>query len=366
MKFVLISPKNRTIYNFRGDLIREIQSKGYDVIATGPNNDGIEYIENLGVRFEIIPLDKTGINIISDIKYTLKLWKLLKKEKPDATLGYTIKPVIYGSVAAKLAGVKNVNSMITGVGYVFTAQTFKAKIIRFFASILYKLGLSSSTNVIFQNAVDMKEFIERKLLSENKCKLVNGSGVNMNRFQPTQLPETITFFMLSRVLYSKGIREYLEAAKTVKNKYPNVKFMLLGAIENKQDSMKMEELKSFIDQGVIEYFGETNDVSQYYAMSSIYVLPSYREGTPRTVLEAMAMARPIITTDAPGCRETVNDGENGFLVPIKDSKLLADNMEWFIENSEKISEMGKASLELCKKKFDVNKVNLDMIRYMNL
>ena len=158
MKFILISPKNRTVYNFRGDLIKELKSKGYEVIVTGPNNDGIDKIEELGVRFEKIQLDKTGINVVADLKYTIKLWKLFKNEKPDVTLGYTIKPVIYGSIAARLAGVKKINSMITGVGYVFTAQTFKAKIIRFFASILYKLGLSSSTNVIFQNRDDRMSF----------------------------------------------------------------------------------------------------------------------------------------------------------------------------------------------------------------
>lgn len=366
MKFILISPKNRTVYNFRGDLIKEIQSKGYEVIVTGPNRDGIEKIKELGVRFEEIPLNKTGINIIADIKYTINLWKLLKKEKPDATLGYTIKPVIYGSIAAKLAGVKTINSMITGVGYVFTAQTFKAKTIRFFASILYKLGFLSASNVIFQNKDDMEEFLKLKLLKEDKCRLVNGSGVSMERFKPTQYPETITFFMLSRVLYSKGVREYLEAAKNVKAKYPHIKFMLLGAVENIQDSMSMDDLKNYIDLGVIEYLGETNDVSKYYSQSSVYVLPSYREGVPRTVLEAMAMARPIITTDAPGCRETVVDGINGFLVAVKDPQQIEGRMTWFIQNPQKIPEMGKASLVLCKERFDVNKVNQDMIRYMNI
>ena len=366
MKFILISPKNRTVYNFRGDLIKELKSKGYEVIVTGPNNDGIDKIEELGVRFEKIQLDKTGINVVADLKYAHKLWKLFKNEKPDVTLGYTIKPVIYGSIAARLAGVKNINSMITGVGYVFTAQTFKAKIIRFFASILYKLGLSSSTSVIFQNSDDMKEFIDRGLIKEKKCRLVSGSGVNMKRFKPTLYPDKITFFMLSRVLYSKGIREYLEAAKNVKSKYSHVNFILLGAVENMQDSMSMEELKPYIDQGVIEYFGETNDVSKYYAKASVYVLPSYREGTPRTVLEAMAMARPIITTDAPGCRETVIDGKNGFLVATKNVKEIEEKMVWFIENPEKICEMGKASLDLCKEKFDVNIVNKDMLKYMNI
>lgn len=366
MKFILISPKNRTIYNFRGDLVREIQSKGYEVVVTGPDREGLEKIEDLGVRFEEIPLEKTGMNIFSDIKYMLKLRKLFKEEKPDVTLGYTIKPVIYGSIAAKLAGVKNINSMITGVGYVFTAETFKAKAIRFIVSILYRISFACSDTVIFQNPDDRKEFLDRGLLKKEKTGLVNGSGVNMERYKATDFPEELTFFMLSRVLHSKGIREYLEAAKIVKEKHPETKFMLLGAVENMQDSMSEEDLKPYIDERIIEHFGETDDVRDYYGDSTVFVLPSYREGTPRTVLEAMAMGRPIITTDAPGCRETVIDGKNGFLVPVGDVEALSEKMIWFINNTDKIEKMGSESKAYCKKKFDVDKVNKSMLEHMKI
>lgn len=366
MKFILISPKNRTIYNFRGDLIKEITSKGYEVIVTGPNNEGVENVKELGVRFELIPLNKTGLNIFADIKYLLSLIKLFRQEKPDVTLGYTIKPVIYGSIAAKLVGIKNINSMVTGVGYVFTAKTVKAKIIKLFASILYRIGFSCSDKVIFQNSDDMNEFVRYRLVKKQKCNLVNGSGVNMNKFLPVKFPERLTFFMLSRVMHSKGIREYLEAAKKIKSKYPDVRFMLLGAIENLQDSMKMEELLPYINTGIIEYFDETNNVASFYKQCSVYVLPSYREGTPRTVLEAMAMGRPIITTDAPGCRETVIDGQNGFLVPVKNFNVLAEKMEWFIKNKNQLTDMGQASYEFCLEKFDVRKVNEKMLEFMNI
>ena len=168
------------------------------------------------------------------------------------------------------------------------------------------------------------------------------------------------------IMNSKGIREYLEAAKIVKGKYPDTQFMLLGACEGIQDSIGPEELKKYIDSGIIEHFGETENVPPYYGKCSVYVLPSYREGTPRTILEAMATARPIITTDAPGCRETVKDGENGFLVPVKDAKALSEKMIWFVEHPEKIEEMGKKSLEYCMEKFEDGKVNSDMIKYCNL
>lgn len=363
---MLISPKNRTVYNFRGDLIKEIKSKGFEVVVTGPNTDGIDKIEELGVRFEQIPLNKSGLNVFADAKYLINLYKLFKKEKPDVTLGYTIKPVIFGSIAAKMAGIKNINSMVTGVGYVFTATTAKAKFIKFFASLLYRIGFACSTTVIFQNKDDINEFLELGLINIKKCRLVNGSGVNMEKFSPVDYPKKLTFFMLSRVMYSKGIREYLEAARIIKNDYKQVRFILLGAIENMQDSMSIEETQPYIEDGIIEHFGETNDVANFYKKCSVYVLPSYREGTPRTVLEAMAMGRPIITTDVPGCRETVINGYNGFLVPVKNSYALAEKMEWFINNQDQIKEMGNASYKYCIEKFEVNKVNRKMLEYMKI
>ncbi|NLD49209.1 MAG: glycosyltransferase family 4 protein [Clostridiaceae bacterium] len=366
MKFILISPKNRTVYNFRGDLIKEIISEGYEVIVTGPNKDEIDKINDLGVRFELIPLDKNGLSIKEDFRYLLSLIKLFKEEKPDITLGYTIKPVIYGSLAAKIAGVKNINSMVTGVGYVFTAQTKKAKIIRFIVSILYKIGFKCANTVIFQNPDDLNEFVDRKLVHREKCWLVNGSGVNMDKFALAPLPEKLTFFMLSRVMYSKGIREYLNAAQEIKKRYPEVRFMLLGAVEDIQDSMQMNDLRTYIDNGIIDYYGETDGVASYYRQCSVYVLPSYREGTPRTVLEAMAMGRPIITTDAPGCRETVVDGVTGFIVPVQDSVTLVEKLEWFITNQEEIGKMGQASYQLCQDKFNVQKVNADMLKYLKI
>lgn len=366
MKFILVSPKNRTAYNFRGDLIKLIISKGYEVIVTGPNRDNVEKIEALGARFVEIQMDKNGVDPVKDIRYEKALYKLFCEEKPDAVLGYTSKPVIYGSIAAKRAGVKKITAMITGLGYAFTSQTKKAKIIRMIMSVLYKRAMSSTDTVIFQNPDDMEQFTSLGLVKKEKCKLVAGSGVNTKRFHPLSYPEKTTFFMLSRIMNSKGIREYLEAAKIVKEKYPDTHFMLLGACEGIQDSIGPEEFKKYTDSGIIEHFGETENVPPYYGKCSVYVLPSYREGTPRTILEAMATARPIITTDAPGCRETVKDGENGFLVPVKDAKALSDKMLWFVEHPEKIEEMGKKSLEYCLEKFEVGKVNSDMIKYCNI
>lgn len=366
MKFILISPKNRTVYNFRGELIKEIINKGYEVVVTGPNQIDVDKIEELGAKFVEIPMNKNGVNPVSDLKYLKSLISLFKKEKPDVTLGYTVKPVIYGSIAAKIAKVKKRVAMITGAGYTFTAKTPKARAIKLVVSLLYKIGLSCADIVIFQNPDDRDQFVGEHLLKSEKCRIVSGSGVNTEKFALAAYPKQLTFFMLSRVMYSKGIREYLEAAAKIKAKYPQVRFMLLGAVEGIQDSLQQAELDAYTKNGIVEHFGETDTVADYYQQCSVYVLPSYREGTPRTVLEAMAMGRAIITTDASYCRETVRDNENGFLVPVKDSNALAEKMEYFIENPDEVMRMGAKSRAYCIERFDVNKVNSDMLGYLNI
>lgn len=364
MKYIVVSPKNRTVYNFRGDLIRQIIAAGNEVIVTGPNRIDVDKVEALGARFVELPVNKNGLNPLADLKYLMKLCSLFRQERPDVVFGYTSKPVIYGSIAAKLAKVPHIVPMVTGAGYAFTAQTAKAKLVRLVMSVLYKTAFACADLVIFQNSDDREQFVGEKLVRADKCRIVNGSGVNMDRFSPAPYPERTTFFMLSRVMYSKGIREYLEACRIVKEKYPQARCMLLGACEGIQDSLSEADLKPYIDDGIIEHFGETDRVADYYSQCSVYILPSYREGTPRTVLEAMAMGRAIITTDAPGCRETVVDGETGYLVPVRDAEAVARKMMEFIENPRRIPEMGRKSLAYCREKYDVNKINEDMCRYL--
>ena len=367
MKFVLISPKNRTAYNFRGDLIKDIIAKGNEVIVTGPNDVDVDKIEALGAKFVKIPMEKTGVNPITDLKYISAMRKLFKKEKPDITFGYTIKPVIYGAIAAKQAKIRHRYSMIAGAGYVFVAKTTKAKIIRFIVKLLYKIGFSCAHKVVFMNPDDMDDFTSLKLLKKEKCCMVNGSGVNMDRFEKCSLPEKPIFFMLSRALRSKGVTEYLKAAEIVKAKHPDVRFMYLGEIdESMQDSLKKDEVNYYIDKGIIDYYPEHPDVRIYYRQCSVFVLPSYREGIPRTVQEAMAMGRPIIVTDAPGCRETVIDGKTGFMVEPKNPEALAETMCKFIENPTLIQSMGNASYEYCKEKFDVRKINEVLMGHLGI
>ena len=365
-KFILISPKNRTVYNFRGDLVKDIIKAGYEVVVTGPNWIDVDRIEALGARFVGIPMEKNGVNPLHDLKYTWRLYKLMKKEKPDATLGYTIKPVIYGAIAAKLAGVKNITSMVTGAGYLFTAKTTKAKVVKMLGLMLYRMGIACADRLIFQNQDDQKEFVANGLLKLEKSCIVNGSGVNMEHFAKQPLPKKITFFMLSRALYSKGVKEYLDACRIVHKKHPEVRLMFLGAVEKMSDALAWEMVQSYIDDGSIEYFPETNDVRVFTGQCSMFVLPSYREGTPRTVLEAMAIGRGIITTDAPGCRETVKEGVNGYLVPVKNAEAVAEKMCYVAEHLELIEKMGEESWKYCKEKFEIKKVNGSMLEIMQL
>ena len=367
MKFLLISPKNRTVYNFRGDLVKTLIQKGYEVVVTGPDRTDVEKIEALGARFVEIPMNKTGTSVIGDLRYCGRLRRLMRREKPGVTLGYTIKPVVYGSIAAKLAGVKNINGMVTGGGYTFIATSFKAKLLGVIVRTLYRLGLSCADHVIFQNPDDLNEFCERGLAKRGKCAVVNGSGVNTEHFAPLPLPEQPAFFMLSRLLKSKGVQEYLQAADRVKAQCPEAKFYLLGKYEtDMQDAVPREVVEDYIRRGIVERFEETDEVRPYYAKCSVYVLPSYREGTPRTVLEAMALGRPILTTDTQGCRETVKDGENGYLVPVKDWKALAEKMLLLAKKPALCAEMGKKRREYAAEKFDVRKVNTDMMRNMRI
>ncbi len=366
-KFILISPKNRTVWNFRGDLIKEIIARGYEVVVTGPDQTDVDRIAALGARFVEVPMNKTGTSVLADMRYCNTLARLFRQEKPDVTLGYTVKPAIYGAIAAHKAGVRNINSMITGGGYTFISNSLKAKILGFIVRKLYAIGLAKAHHVIFQNPDDQNEFCDRKLVAREKTFVVNGSGVNLERFQVVPLPEKLTFLMISRLLKSKGVGEYLEAARIVKQRHPEVRFGLLGKFETQmQDALPKDYVQKFIDDGIVERFEETNDVRPHYAQCSVYVLPSYREGTPRTVLEAMATGRPIITTDTQGCRETVQNGVNGFLVPVKDIAALAERMMFFCENASAIAAMGAASRKMAEEKYDVRLVNQAICSHLEL
>ncbi|MED3689588.1 glycosyltransferase family 4 protein [Peribacillus butanolivorans] len=367
MKVLIISPKNKTLFNFRGDLIREIISKGHEVVTIGPNQDYINDVLELGVRFIEVPFSKDNLSILGDINYYNELKKVLKAEEPDLIFSYTIKPVVYGSLAAQRVGVKEVYPMVTGLGRVYASKSFKAKVLRLITGLLYKQAFKGSKKVIFQNNDDLRMLTSLRYLPKEKAVRVNGSGVNMERFTPNDLPDKPVFLMIARIIKEKGVFEFAEAARMVKAEHPEARFILLGGYDNSIGAIKPIELEPYISDGSIEFPGETKDVVPYLKKTKVFVLPTYyREGLPRTILEAMAMARPIVTTDWPGCRDAVIDGYNGLLVQPQDSKGLAEKMKFMVENPITVKQMSENSLKLCKEKYDVDIVNRHMVEIMGL
>ena len=372
-RILVVAGLGRSLINFRGPLIKALCDAGIQVHAAAPQlSSDIEVRDTLmkwGVVCHDTTLKRAGINPLSDCLGFLGLYRLMRTITPDTVLGYTIKPVVYGTLAAWLARVPRRFALITGLGYAFTGMAIgKRKLIQKIAQKLYASALSKVERAIFQNPDDALLFRELKLLPERiPFTVVNGSGVDLDVYEPAAIPrEGIVFLLIARLLGDKGVREYVSAARAIRQVYPEVIFRLVGAIDDNPDSVSASEVDHWQREGVIEYLGRLKDVRQAIRECSVYVLPSYREGTPRTVLEAMAMARPIITTDAPGCRETVVAGTQGFLVPVKSVDKLTEAMRSFIDQPELIERMGKQSREIAEDKYDVHKVNQAMMRAMGV
>jgi len=370
MRFLLVASFPDSLLLFRGPLIdalleanQEVHVAAPDLSATTPVRVALEA---RGVSVHEIPLRRTGTNPVADARLTLHLIRLMSRIRPDRVLGYTIKPVIYGTLAATFARVPRRFALVTGLGYAFQGKGERG-LLRSLVQWLYALALRNTHKVFFQNPDDESLFRTLELLPNNvpSC-VVNGSGVDIAAFNVAPLPTNTRFLLIARLLGDKGVREYVEAARRVRARYPEVIFSLVGWIDENPDAIRKDELDSWVKEGVVEYLGRLNDVRPAIANCSVYVLPSYREGTPRTVLEAMAMGRAIITTDAPGCRETVVDGDNGFLVPVKAVDKLVDAMLRFIEQPELTVCMGRRARQIAEEKYDVDRVNAVMLQEMGV
>jgi len=383
MKVLVIGGMARSLLNFRGPLLKTVLSKGHTVFTAAgeTTREDVCQLEDIGVEHHAIPIERAGLNPLNDAKVIYLLIKLLRAVTPDLVLSYTIKPVIYGSIAAKIVGVPRVFSIITGLGYSFANYSVKSRIIGQLCGNLYKLSLITNAGVFFQNPDDRNLFYEKRIIrNKSKTLILNGSGVDIAHYHPMALPKEPSYLLIARLLGNKGIREYVAAARLIKAKYPHVIFRLVGGTDPNPAGIPICEVSEWVRDGVIEYLGELRDVRPAIAASSVYVLPSYREGTPRTVLEAMAMGRPIITTDAPGCRETVMmkrerakgdskqifRGENGFLIPPENVSSLVHAMEQFIKEPLLVERMGLRSLEIAEEKYDVHKVNTAILNAVGL
>lgn len=372
----MISSQAYSLQNFRGPLIREFVRRDIEVFTLAPDfTPGLrEEMRGLGAQPVDFALDRTGRNPLQDLVDTLRLSRLLRSLSPDAIFAYFAKAVIYGSIAARLAGVERRYVLIAGAGYAFTPNTAgnKTSISRSFLRCLlkwmYRISLSCVDTVFVQNRDDERLFVGQGLADRQQVVRVPGTGVDLGSYEPAAIStEPLTFLLAARLLEEKGIREYAEAARRVQEKHEDVRFVLLGTTDENPGSLSREEVEQWCEREILEWHGWVEDVRPWIAKASVYVLPSYyREGIPRSIQEAMAMARPVITADSPGCRETVRPDENGFLVPPRNVDALVGAMEQFIIDPTLVAKMGGRSRELAEEKFDVNRINEMMLTSMGI
>ncbi|HHR6131974.1 TPA: glycosyltransferase family 4 protein [Providencia alcalifaciens] len=374
MKFAIIGTNASTLIGFRKDLIKSLSSQGHDILAFAIDytKEQENTVKNLGAIPIKYKLSRSGLNPISDIKTLLQLTKLLKENKPDIVFSYFSKPTILGTIAAYLAKTPRRIAMLEGLGFPFTQQPKKLKIktrlIKIVQVLLYRISFSFLDNIIFLNHDDPKDLIEEYKLKVKKITILGGIGINLNEYPYSKAPtDIIRFIFVGRLLAEKGIHEYVEASKIVKEKYPNTEFIVLGNLDkDNPGSLTKEELDNLISDGIIIHPGHVSNVQPWIANSSVFVLPSYREGIPRSTQEAMAMGRPVITTDAPGCCETVKDGINGFLVPKFNAIALSDKMIHFIKNPDVINIMGVESNKIATRNYNVNIINENLIKVLTI
>jgi glycosyltransferase involved in cell wall biosynthesis len=368
----IISPYARTVVSFRGSLIRELIGCGCRVSVLAPDFTPQIRAEvaQLGAAPVDYPLDRTGLHPFRDLFTLWSLWKILRDIHPTIVLAYNIKPNIYGALAGWAARCPSRIAWITGLGHYFTETRvggLRKTVLQGLIQTLYRFALKTCNTVCFQNSDDKAEMVQRRLVSSSKAVVVGASGVDLCEWLPAPpILEPITFTLAARLLREKGIVEFAEAAQRIKHRYPNTRFLLLGGMDTNPGALREHEVRQWAEAGILEWHGHVPDVRPYFAQTSVYVLPSYREGVPRSTQEAMAMARPVITTDAPGCRETVVDGVNGFLVPPRDVDALVRAMERFILQPDLIIQMGQASRKLAEERFDVHKINQRILAVMGI
>ena len=359
MKIVICINTAWNLRNFRAGLIKALVAAGHEVVAVAPTDEYAPRLASLGCRFVPLHMDNGGTHPVRDAVLLWRFWQLLRAERPDVFLGYTVKPNVYGSLAAHGLGIPVINN-IAGLGAVFIRDGWLVKLVRG----LYKLALRRSAKVFFQNPDDRQLFIEHQLVKAGVTDLLPGSGIDLQRFVPVPLPVPLPqsadvgrkfrFLLIARMLRDKGVVEYVDAARALRAAWPQVEWCLLGFVDVQNPSaISGEQMQLWTEEGVVHYLGVSDDVRAQIAQADCVVLPSYREGTPRTLLEAAAMARPIITTDAVGCREVVDDGVNGYVCQVRNAADLAEKMETMLRlTAEQLGHMGKCGRVKMEAQFD--------------
>ena len=353
MRVAIVINTSWNIWNFRRSLVKALQAAGHEVLAIAPPDAYSERLETeLGCRYVPILMENKGTNPVKDALLTRRFYAIYRRERPDVVLHYTIKPNIYGTLAAKLAGIPSVNN-VSGLGTVFIVKNLVSSV----ALGLYRFAFRFPRKVFFQNDDDRQLFLQHQLVRPAITDLLPGSGVATDKFQPDaefQRRQPFTFLMIARVLYEKGVEEYFEAARLVREAVPGTRVQLLGGIDESGGvGVKRVVFEQWLTAGNVEYLGTSDDVAAQIWLADCVVLPSYREGTPKTLLEAAAMAKPIVTTNVPGCRETVVDGQNGLLCEVRNAQDLADKMLRILALPDAaLEQMGRAGRHLAETKFD--------------
>ena len=314
------------IVNFRLGLISALEREGFAVTALAPPDAYVGRLSDLGIPYVPIAMDKKGLSPAADLILLLRYYRILRRLKPAAYLGFTAKPNVYGSIAARLLGIPVINN-VAGLGTAFIRPGRLAKLLLW----LYRLAFRRSATVFFQNPEDMALFLERGVVRPAQAVLLPGSGIDLARSRPPAAPQAerpgFTFLLVGRLIRDKGVGEFVEAARLVKARHPAARFQLLGFLDvENRTAISRDDIDRWAAEGLIDYLGEAEDVRPHLAAADCIVLPSYREGMPRVLLEGAAMARPLIATDVPGCRTLVRDGENGLLCAVRDAQSLADAM----------------------------------------
>ena len=372
---VMIGTTAACFYGFRAELIKNLNLKNITVYAFTTDNDALELekISELGAIPISYQLNRGGLNPLADMLATFKLAQQIKQLKPDLVFSYFAKPVIFGTLAAKIAKVPKIIGMLEGLGYTFTDQpnglSSKTKLIRAIQVFLYKLALPKLDQLILLNHDDKTDLLINNDIEVKETYILGGIGLDLNQYKysPATKDLPIQFLFIGRLLKEKGIHDFIAAAQIVKEKFPQTIFTVLGGIDEANlGALTQGELTQYIDQNVIDYPGHVENIAERIKQSHVFVLPSYREGVPRSTQEAMAIGRPVITTDVPGCRDTVIDGVNGFLVPKWNPQALAEKMIYFIEHPEQVRMMGDQSHKIAIEKFDAEKVNQRLLEILGI
>lgn len=377
MIIAIIGTVASSIHGFRADMIKQLIRSGHQVYAffSECSAQDISKIEDLGAIPIQYDIERGGLNPLADIKALHQLFIKIRKINPDLVFSFASKSIIFGTLAAKTSRVPYVTGMLEGLGHTFTPHPnkvpIKSQLVKIMQVSLYKIALPLLDKLIFLNPDDPKDLLNTYNINVKNVDILGGIGVDFEKYayqEPKIYDDTIEFLFIARLIKEKGIFEFVKAAKTVKKRYPKAKFTVLGSIDNSNlGALKQEELDTLVATGLINYPGHVDDIEYWIANSHVFVLPSYyREGVPRSTQEAMAIGRAIITTDVPGCRETVINGVNGFLVNKWDYSDLAEKMIYFIENPKQIKKMGEASYEIAKQKFDAIEVNQRLLSMLGL